>query len=225
MPRRKRITPEVRRARVYRERDRVVRSMGFDSYPAYLRSELWRNIRAQVLERSLECYGCGMKATQAHHTAYRKKDLEGRDLGRILAVCASCHRKAEFRSVDSTKLNTAQATAKLRQMRTLGVRGDLRCREPLSRSEITDAEEVALDCGKLGWKNGEYLGNDELAVGDMVRLKSGAIGRVERVRQANYLPRFLVNGRWIGKTRIKSKLLIVAPSHQARSDRAGIGTR
>lgn len=206
MARRKKVQPDVRRARVYRERNRVLRSIGFDSYSAYLRSDLWRDIRARVLERTPECYSCGRKATQAHHTAYRKKDLEGRDLRRILAVCASCHRRAEFRRVDSTKLNTAQATAKLRKMRTLAGRGEPSSREPVSRAEIASAEEIALDYAKLRCETGELLGDGELAVGDIVRLKSGAVGRVERVRQANYLPRFLINGRWMGKTRIRAKL-------------------
>jgi hypothetical protein len=213
MPKRASISPEDRRARVYRERNRVVRAMGFASYAQYLQSSLWADIRSRVLSRSPECFACGARATQAHHTAYRKKDLEGRDLGRILAVCAGCHRKAEFRATDSEKLNTAQASAKLRQARTLSGRGVPKRTDPLTRDEVLNAVEVPLDLTKLRCEQGEYLGSPELDVGDVVRLESGAVARIEDVRQHNYLPRFRVGGRWVGKTRLKAKLIVKLASY------------
>jgi hypothetical protein len=45
MPRRNQITPQERRIRVYRERNRVIRAMGFTDYKDYLKSDLWASIR------------------------------------------------------------------------------------------------------------------------------------------------------------------------------------
>lgn len=126
---RKHIDPELRRMRVYRERNRNIRAMGFKDYGAYLKSELWTSIRARVLTERPFCEGCGKDATQVHHSAYRKKDLEGRDLRRLHSVCGGCHFKAEFRRRDHEKLNPKQATTKLKQMAHMNAR---------KRSEIFD---------------------------------------------------------------------------------------
>lgn len=112
----KQIDPEIRRARVYRERNRNIRAMGFKNYADYLKSELWIGIRARVLAERPFCEGCSKDATQVHHSAYRKKDLEGRDLRRLHSVCGGCHFKAEFRRRNHEKLNPKQATTKLKQI-------------------------------------------------------------------------------------------------------------
>jgi hypothetical protein len=117
-----RVSPEERRRRVYRERNLNLRAMGFASYKEYLRSDLWRSIRARVLEAHPDCFACGGTATQVHHRTYRKKDLEGRDLRKLFAVCASCHERCEFRDGDGEKLNPVQSTAKLKMARTLRLR-------------------------------------------------------------------------------------------------------
>jgi hypothetical protein len=113
---RRTVPPEIRRARVYRERNRNIRAMGFKDYADYLKSDLWKGIRARVLSERPFCKGCGKDATQVHHSAYRKKDLEGRDLRRLHSTCGGCHFKAEFRRRDGAKLNPKQATLKLKQM-------------------------------------------------------------------------------------------------------------
>jgi len=82
--------------RVYRERNRVIRSMGFNDYAEYLLSDLWKGVRSQVLSERPFCEGCGKDATQVHHSAYRKKNLEGRDLRRLHSVCGGCHFSAEI---------------------------------------------------------------------------------------------------------------------------------
>lgn len=102
--------------RVYRERNRNIRAMGFKDYAAYLQSDLWKGIRAQVLNERPFCEGCGKDATQVHHSAYRKKDLEGRDLRRLHSVCGGCHFRSEFRAGDHEKLHPKQATTKLKQI-------------------------------------------------------------------------------------------------------------
>lgn len=113
---RKQIPPDVRRMRVYRERNRNLKAMGFANYAAYQKSDLWKGIRARVLDERPFCEGCGKDATQVHHSAYRKKDLEGRDLRRLHSVCGGCHFKSEFRKRDHEKMHPKQATAKLRQL-------------------------------------------------------------------------------------------------------------
>lgn len=114
------VPPAVKRADIYRERNRQVRALGFVSYTQYLRSDLWRDIRARVLARSNACALCEGIATQVHHSRYRKKDLEGRgNLRNLFPICRRCHYRIEFRDHDREKLNTKQATAKMRQLRTL----------------------------------------------------------------------------------------------------------
>lgn len=115
-------SPVERRIAVYRERNRNLRAMGFDSYADYLRSDLWASIRSRVLAPGTKCLVCLDVATQAHHEAYRKCDLEGRDLRRIHPLCSGCHRRIEFRDRDGEKLNPAQARAKMRQAITLRIK-------------------------------------------------------------------------------------------------------
>jgi hypothetical protein len=113
------VSPGETGRRQYTERNRVLKAMGFESYAVYLRSDLWLGIRSKVLIAQPDCFVCGKLASQVHHTAYRKKDLEGRDLRRLVALCRHCHRRIEFRDGDGKKLNVTQARAKMRLMRTL----------------------------------------------------------------------------------------------------------
>lgn len=110
------VHPVERRRRIYAERNANLRALGFRSYSAYTKSGLWEWIRSRVLAAHPSCRACGARASQVHHLAYRKKDLEGRDLSRLVALCGPCHRRIEFRDSDGEKLNTAQANAKLRQI-------------------------------------------------------------------------------------------------------------
>jgi hypothetical protein len=113
------ISPAERRRRVYLERNRNLAAMGFASYKQYLSSALWLGIRSAVLRDNPKCFLCKGKATQVHHQAYRKKDLDGRDLRRMFAICSPCHRRIEFRDSDGEKLNTTQATVKMKGLATI----------------------------------------------------------------------------------------------------------
>lgn len=122
-----RLTPAERRHRNYSERNAIIRSMGFKTYPAYLKSVLWSSIRSRVLARSSACYICEAPATQVHHKTYRKCDLDGRDIANLYSICGGCHRQIEYRDRDQEKLNPGQATRKMKMMRTLRLkelRGD-----------------------------------------------------------------------------------------------------
>lgn len=109
-----RLDPQARMRRIYDARDGVLRSMGFRDYRDYLASPLWREIRARVLRKRPECRLCGGTATQVHHTKYLKGDLYGTRLDNLIPLCGGCHRRIEFRDRDGLKLNTKQATAKLK---------------------------------------------------------------------------------------------------------------
>lgn len=89
--------------------------MGFASYADYLASELWASIRSKVLLNGAACYCCGREATQVHHSAYRKKDLEGRDLRRLHPICARCHWLIEFR--DGVKVSVKHAKNRMNSRR------------------------------------------------------------------------------------------------------------
>ncbi len=112
-------TPVEDRIVGYRERNRNLHAMGYSSYAEYLQSDLWKGIRSRVLLPDTKCYICDRLATQLHHTAYRKCDLEGRDLRRLIPLCHPCHERIEFRDGDGEKLNIRQARIKMNQLRTL----------------------------------------------------------------------------------------------------------
>jgi hypothetical protein len=108
-----------KRRRIYTERNRVLKVLGFDSYSKYLESDTWKQLRAFVLKENPKCFACQKPSTQVHHTIYIKLVLEGKSTRGLIATCAGCHFKAEFRLHDGEKLNPKQATAKLKQMKTL----------------------------------------------------------------------------------------------------------
>ncbi len=104
--------------RIYKQRHFDLKAMGFDSYDAYLKSDLWIGIRRKVLELSPICTVCERNpATQVHHRKYIRKVLDGRDMRWFYAVCGGCHFTAEFREHDGAKLTPNQASTKMKQMR------------------------------------------------------------------------------------------------------------
>jgi hypothetical protein len=100
------------RIKVYGERNRVLRAIGFADYKAYLDSDLWKRIRTRVLASDPACVRCGKPATQVHHSRYRKKDLLGKTLNSLFPVRGGCHYRSEFRT-DGEKLPPREATWKL----------------------------------------------------------------------------------------------------------------
>jgi hypothetical protein len=84
---------------VYRNRDRLLASMGFGDYDSYLRSDLWRSIRAAVLHRDDGCCRlCGMPATEVHHRLYDEATMRGHEIEMLVSICRTCHQKIEFTS-------------------------------------------------------------------------------------------------------------------------------
>jgi hypothetical protein len=82
----------------YGYRDENLLRMGFSSYRAYLKSELWKDIRARVLARAPDglCEKCKRApATQVHHRSYDPATLAGTTIDSLTKTCARCHTKAE----------------------------------------------------------------------------------------------------------------------------------
>lgn len=79
----------------YIDRDATLASLGFRSYAAYLRSKMWRNIRANVLAKAKGCACCGADATVVHHRDYEADTLRGARLNALVPLCEDCHTYAE----------------------------------------------------------------------------------------------------------------------------------
>lgn len=70
--------------------------MGFASYAAYLRSPLWRYMRAKVmLDYGGKCVLCPRRARIVHHLSYAPPVLAGIDTGPLVPLCHKCHRAVE----------------------------------------------------------------------------------------------------------------------------------
>lgn len=87
-----------------RKRDnRLLLSLGYESYSDYLQSDHWRAIREAKLGIDPNCEICDMPATQVHHTEYDKATLTGRDATKLVSVCRQCHRNIEFTSAGNKR--------------------------------------------------------------------------------------------------------------------------
>ncbi len=83
--------------RTYRERNRVLKSLGFASYKKYISSPLWISIKSKVRKlRGEFCQICGGKGKHVHHLNYRKDVLVGDNLDPLVVLCGRCHYKVEF---------------------------------------------------------------------------------------------------------------------------------
>lgn len=105
----------------YQSRRVRLKAIGYPSYPAYLRSDLWASIRQRVLERDQhQCVLCRLKgrntktATQVHHLIYTTPVLLGHQLERLVSLCGGCHRRIElFRGDKKTRLNSWRSFASM----------------------------------------------------------------------------------------------------------------
>lgn len=98
---------------LYEKRNAILKELGYNSYSEYLNSELWKNIRSEILKTRWSCEICGDKSTVLHHKAYNKMTLIGKANFNILSLCNSCHFKVEF--TDNKKLTLQQSNKKERK--------------------------------------------------------------------------------------------------------------
>lgn len=95
----KRIRKEIRSEqarRQYRDRNRLLRALGFDNYAEYLKSEMWARVKQKVWREGAKCTVCAGVATELHHRRYCKCDLEGLVTKHIVPICRDCHQRIEF---------------------------------------------------------------------------------------------------------------------------------
>lgn len=80
------------------ERRDNLQRIGFQNYPAYLRSSLWESIKRRVFERdNHNCCKCGKPARQVHHSHYDISTLRGENLIHLQSACGACHFKSHKR--------------------------------------------------------------------------------------------------------------------------------
>ena len=83
------------RARCFRKRDKWMKRLGFKTYSNYLKSDTWRRIRKEALEkRKYKCFFCDGFATEVHHLRYTRPVLMGLGkhyLGGLIIACRDCH--------------------------------------------------------------------------------------------------------------------------------------
>lgn len=92
----------------YASRNANLNRLGFDTYPDYLRSDLWRAVRVKVYAaKGRDCYLCGKPATELHHNRYHANDLTGETIRFINPICRQCHESIEFRDGKKVTLHKA----------------------------------------------------------------------------------------------------------------------
>lgn len=99
----------------YVRRNSILLEMGFKNYSQYLRSPLWKGIRAKKLKHDPNCYGCGKKARQVHHSDYSREVLAGETQFGLWSVCKRCHQWSEF-TRDGYKRTPKEATDELKRI-------------------------------------------------------------------------------------------------------------
>lgn len=77
----------------WHERKQSLASLKFPSYQHYLRSPLWKQIRARVFARAEgRCEDCqDNPPTEVHHLSYGLGVMSGNDDLELRAVCSQCH--------------------------------------------------------------------------------------------------------------------------------------
>lgn len=86
----------------YKDRDKILLQIGYNSYGDYLASDLWRKIRSGQLSKKRYCFRCGAQAEQVHHHYYTLANLSGLTRNGLLSICSVCHELLEFNE-DGTK--------------------------------------------------------------------------------------------------------------------------
>lgn len=131
----------------YKQRDEVLKSIGFSSYKEYLASSLWKSIRARVLREFSTCQ-CGKPATQVHHRSYKKRYLLGKGKLRLAMkpICYDCHKQIEFDGDRKTSLG--RANAKFAEIARAARENGVAIPSKHFAKQRTQCSPVACQCGK-----------------------------------------------------------------------------
>lgn len=81
----------------YRQRDLLLKQLGFSNYLAYLHSPLWSAIRRKAFAtHGSTCLTCSNRADAVHHLSYSRSTLLGFRIDLLAPICSDCHEKVEF---------------------------------------------------------------------------------------------------------------------------------
>ena len=97
----------------------LAKQLGYSSYQAYLKSDLWQQIRVFVFNNiGRECIYCFDKATQIHHWRYNINCMRGKQealLRDLVPICAKCHKAVHFNGQTKKYRHMGAATNRLRK--------------------------------------------------------------------------------------------------------------
>lgn len=101
----------------YTARNLFLRKRGYASYEDYLQSEVWKSIKAAVLDRTPKCEVCTGDASIIHHAKYSASTLFDSDDPALVSMCNGCHQLIEFAN-DGKKLDWSEVNDKLLRLLT-----------------------------------------------------------------------------------------------------------
>ena len=131
------------------KRAKTLKRMGFTSYTDYIRSPLWRAIRAAKLEADPLCEICGKsKAQSVHHLRYNEATLRGKNVRTLVSVCNSCHYKIEFKA-DGEKRTYEAAMKKTKQLLIKRGRWELH-KKPRPEKQVNGTTSLLTPLGTSG---------------------------------------------------------------------------
>ena len=79
----------------YETRNAILVDIGYQTYTAYLRSDLWKAIRMRHMKG--KCRLCETKmANTLHHTSYTREIMENGCKKHLVPLCRPCHMALEF---------------------------------------------------------------------------------------------------------------------------------
>lgn len=81
----------------YLKRSVALLKMGFNSYAAYMGSDLWASIRIAAYQvHGGNCAICNNPAVAIHHLDYSLDTLMGLRMSSLIPICDECHKQVEF---------------------------------------------------------------------------------------------------------------------------------
>lgn len=112
--------PAVEDGLTYASRDRVLASLGYATYSAYLKSETWTYAKMKAFhEKGSNCMWCNKPAATAHHSCYDLSTMKGVRTRHLWPICNGCHNQAELRRGKKTSLMEANARLGIKSDGTL----------------------------------------------------------------------------------------------------------
>lgn len=136
----------------YAIRNQALREMGYANYQAYLDSPLWLTIRMRIMARDTGwCRCCKRRAAiSVHHITYDKPVMLGNDDTQLIAICAGCHKRAEFNG--EKKLTSTTEIFRRTRAGKRAVKKDMRprCRCCKEQRKRLGRNDICMGCYKSG---------------------------------------------------------------------------